>query len=209
MRGVFAALFHLFLTPVGLPVMAALDSSVVFFFPFGLDLVLVLMCASTPELAWLYPLLATAGGIAGASFTFWLGRKIGEHGVERFTDARRLNQVKRRIGKKAAVSTGFLALVPPPFPFTPFILASGALDVSFRSFIVAFAFARLIRASLVSWLAVVYGKQIVGWMESDAFQVVVGSFIVMAFAGTGYSAWRVISSTRRPRRAAAAQLRAR
>lgn len=204
MRGVLAPLFHLFLTPIGLPVMAALDSSVVFFFPFGLDLVLVLMCARKPELAWLYPLLATAGGIGGASLTFWIGRKIGEHGVERFTNAARFEQVKKRIGTTAAVSTGALALVPPPFPFTPFILASGALDVRFRPFIMAFAAARLLRASLVSWLAIVYGKQIVAWMQNDSFEYLVGFFILVALAGTAFSAWRVIRSTQRPRHAAAA-----
>lgn len=204
MRGAFAALFHLFLTPVGLPLMAALDSSVIFFLPFGLDLVLVLMCARKPELAWLYPLLATAGGIAGASFTFWMGRKIGEHGVERFTDTRRLDQVKRRIGKKAAVSSGFLALIPPPFPFTAFILVSGALDVRFRAFIASFAVARLVRAAIVSWLAVLYGRQIVAWMKSDVFAWVVGFFVTMALIGTAYSAWRVIRSTGRQRRPAAA-----
>jgi membrane protein YqaA with SNARE-associated domain len=204
MRGAFAALFHLFLTPIGLPVMAALDSSIIFFLPFGLDLVLILMSARKPELAWLYPLLATAGGVVGASLTFWIGRKIGEHGVERFTDPRRLEQVKRRIETKAAVSTGVLALVPPPFPFTAFILVSGALDVSFRSFIIAFAVARLVRASLVSWLATIYGKQIAAWMKTDAFEVIVGLFILMALAGTAYSAWRVIRATRRQRPAAAA-----
>jgi membrane protein YqaA with SNARE-associated domain len=204
MRGAFAALLHFFLTPVGLPLMAALDSSVIFFFPFGLDLVIVLMSARKPELAWLYPLLATAGGIAGASFTFWMGRKIGEHGVERFTDTRRLEQVKRRIGKKAAVSSGFLALIPPPFPFTAFILVSGALDVSFRSFIAAFAVARLVRAGVVSWLAVLYGRQIVAWMKSDVFEWVVGAFIAVALVGTAYSAWRVLRSTGRQRRPAAA-----
>ena len=184
--------------------MAALDSTVIFFFPFGLDLVLILMSASKPQLAWMYPLLATAGGMAGASVTFWMGRKIGEHGVERFIDARRLDHVKRRIGRKAAVSSGFLALIPPPFPFTAFILMSGALDVRFRPFIASFTAARLVRSAAVSWLAVLYGRQIAAWMKSDLFQWVVGFFVLVAMLGTAYSAWRVVRSTRRAHRAAAA-----
>lgn len=202
--GFFAPLFRLFLSPVGLPVLAALDSTVLVFFPFGLDLVLALMSAREPSRAWLYPLLATAGSVGGAGLTFWLGRKIGEHGVERFADARRLDRVKRRIGKKAAVSTGILALLPPPFPFTVFILASGAFDVSFRHFIVTFAGARLLRGGVVSALGVLYGQQIVRWMESDAFELMTGGFVAVALAGTAYSAWRVLRSTRHPRHAAAA-----
>ena len=204
MSAAFGALFRFFLTPVGLPVLAALDSTVIFFFPFGLDLALALMAARQPSLAWLYPLTATAGSVVGAAFTFWLGRKIGEHGVERFVDARRMDHVKTRIGKKAAISTGFLALVPPPFPFTAFILMGGALDVGFRNFILAFTVARLVRCGIVSGLALLYGRQLVRWMNSDTFELFGGAFIVVALAGTAYSAWRVIRSTRKPHRAAAA-----
>jgi membrane protein YqaA with SNARE-associated domain len=201
MSDVFAGLFRLFLTPVGLPVLAALDSTIIFFFPFGLDLALVLVTARNTSLAWLYPLIATAGSVVGAAATYWLGRKIGEHGVERFVDSRRVERVKKRIGHKTAISSGFLAVIPPPFPFTPFILIAGALDVSFRRFILAFAAARVIRLGAISWLAVIYGRQIVGWMESDAFEMIVGAFIVMALTGTAYSAWHVIRASRKTRHA--------
>jgi membrane protein YqaA with SNARE-associated domain len=204
MSGAFAALFRLFLTPLGLPILAALDSSVIFFFPFGLDLAIVLMTARQTSLAWLYVLIATLGSLAGAAFTYWLGRKIGEHGIERFIDARRLDRVKKRIGPTAAISSGFLALVPPPFPFTAFILAAGAFDVSFRRFMLAFGIARLIRCATVSGLAVLYGRQILRWMESNTFETVVGGFIVLAIVGTGFSAWRVVRSTRSQRHARAA-----
>lgn len=204
MSGAFAALFRLFLTPAGLPILAALDSSVIFFFPFGLDLALVFMTARQTSLAWLYPLIATAGSVVGASFTYWLGRKVGEHGVERFIDARRLDRIRERLGTKAAISSGFLALVPPPFPFTAFILAAGAFAVSFRRFILAFAIARLIRSAVLSGLAVLYGRQIARWMESDTFEWVVGGFIVMALVGTAFSAWHVVRSTRKAHHAAAA-----
>lgn len=204
MSGTFAALFRFFLTPLGLPVLAALDSTVIFFFPFGLDLALVLMTAQNVSRAWVFPLIAAAGSTAGAAFTYWLGRKIGEHGIERFMDERRFARVKDRFGRKAAISTGFLALVPPPFPFTAFVLAGGACEVGFRRFIMAFAAARLIRGGVVSGLAVLYGRQIVRWMESDTFDMIVGGFIVIALAGTVYSAWRVMRSSRHPRHAAAA-----
>lgn len=191
-----ASIFRFFLTPVGLPLLAALDSSLVFFFPFGLDLALVLVTAQRPHLAWLYPLIALGGSLAGAAVTFWLGRKIGEHGLERFVSARRLDAVKRRIGKGAAVSTGLLALIPPPFPFTAFLLACGAFDVSRQRFFLTFAAARLARYAVTCWLAVLYGTHIARWMESDTFEVVVGAFIAVALIGTAYSVWRVTRSAR-------------
>jgi membrane protein YqaA with SNARE-associated domain len=193
---VLASIFRFFLTPVGLPLLAALDSSLVFFFPFGLDLALVLVTARRPELAWIYPLVALGGSLAGAAVTFWVGRKIGEHGLERFVSARRLDVVKRRMGTGAALSTGLLALIPPPFPFTAFLLAGGAFEVRRAPFFLAFATARLVRYAVTCWLAVLYGRQIAAWMKSDTFEVAVSACIAVALVGTAYSVWRVTRSAR-------------
>src|SRR5512142_1272426 len=103
MRGLFGTFFHFFLTPLGLPILAVFDASLIFFFPLGIDIVLIIMTARKPELAWLYPVLATIGSTIVAGFTFWLGRKIGEHGLERFVDARQLDRIKKRISTRAAI----------------------------------------------------------------------------------------------------------
>lgn len=198
MRGLFGPFFHLFLTPLGLPILAVFDASLIFFFPLGIDIVLIIMTARKPELAWLYPVLATVGSTIGAAITFWLGRKLGEHGLERFVDARQLDSIKKRIKKRAAISTGVLALAPPPFPFTGFILASGALDVSRTGFFVTFAAARLLRFGIDATLAAIYGRHIIRWIRSDTFEWIMAGFIVLAIAGTIFSARRVLRSTKRP-----------
>jgi membrane protein YqaA with SNARE-associated domain len=190
-RGAFAALFQLFLSLPGLAVLAALDSSLIFFFPLGIDVVVVLMTARERDAARLIPLIATAGSLAGAAVTFWIGRKIGEHGLERVVSKRRLSRMKRRIRGRAAVSIAMLALAPPPFPFTPFILTSGALDVSRAAFFGTLAAARLLRFGVEAWLATLYGRQIVSWMASDAFERTVAAFTVIAIAGTAWSVWRL------------------
>jgi membrane protein DedA with SNARE-associated domain len=53
------------------------------------------------------------------------------------------------------------ALLPPPIPLLPFALASGALGVSRRRFLVVFGAARSLRYSLIAWLGVVYGRSVV------------------------------------------------
>jgi membrane protein DedA with SNARE-associated domain len=53
------------------------------------------------------------------------------------------------------------AILPPPIPLSPFILASGALGIPRKSFLLTFGAARILRYSLVAWLAVVYGRNIV------------------------------------------------
>ena len=72
-----------------------------------------------------------------------IGRKIGEHGLTRFVPARRLERVKRRVQKSGAIALALPGLIPPPFPYTPFILTSGALDVDPVRFLGALAVVRL------------------------------------------------------------------
>ena len=94
MRAFFFSILGYFLSPLGLVLMGVLDASMVFFLPLGIDFVIIIMAARRPELFWLYTLLATAGSVAGAAGTFWIGKKAGERGLARFVSERRLRWVK-------------------------------------------------------------------------------------------------------------------
>jgi membrane protein YqaA with SNARE-associated domain len=199
LRGFFYSLLGYFLTPAGVIAMGALDSSLVFFLPLGIDFVVILMAARKPELFWLYALLATAGSVAGAAATFRLGRAVGEHGLSRLVNPNRLKRIQRRVSERAAYSVAALALIPPPFPFTAFVLTSGALRVQTWAFFTALAGVRMLRFGIEAALAAHYGRGIIGWMKSPVFQWIVDGFIVLAVAGTIVSAIAVVRSTRRRR----------
>jgi membrane protein YqaA with SNARE-associated domain len=186
-RGWFLSLLGYFLTPFGLILIGALDASIVFFLPLGIDVVVVIMTARKPELFWLYVLLATAGSSLGSGVTFWIGRAAGEKGLGRFVDARRLDGVKARV-ERGAVVLAVLGLIPPPFPFTPFVIAAGALGLSAWTFTIALAVVRLVRFGVEAGLAMRYGSQIIGWMKTPVFHAVIGVFIALAVIGTIVSA---------------------
>ena len=116
------------------------------------------------------PLLATTGSVAGAALTFWMGVKIGEQGLERY--------------------------VPPPFPFTLFVLAAGALKVKAQTFFVTLAAFRMVRFGLEAALAIIFGRRIVAWLDADRFHDIVLGVIVLAVALTAMSLVRVVRSTR-------------
>ena len=59
-----------FLTWWGAFPLSALDSSVLFFLPFGIDELVIYLAARDDDLFWMYPLLATAGSATGAAVTF-------------------------------------------------------------------------------------------------------------------------------------------
>jgi membrane protein YqaA with SNARE-associated domain len=204
-RAFFFSILGYFLTPLGVVLMGVLDASMVFFLPLGIDFVVILMTARKPELFWLYALLATLGSSIGAAGTFWIGKKVGEKGLTRFVNARRLESVKGRVERGTFVVAA-LALIPPPFPFTPFVLAGGAFGMNAWSFLSALAGVRLFRFGVEAGLASRYGSQILRWMKTPMFKGVVGVFIALALVGTVVSAialWRSSKHRARPARQAA------
>jgi membrane protein YqaA with SNARE-associated domain len=189
----FQSLFAFFLTWWGAFMIAALDATMLFFLPFGVDAVVVYLSARNEQLFWLYPLLATAGSTVGAATTYWIGKKIGDVGLDRYVSERRLNRIRKRVRDSGAVALAVPALLPPPFPLTPFILTCGALNVNPWRFFGIFSAVRLLRFGAAAGLAVVYGRGILRVLESDAFQFVVAIFIAIAVIGTaatGVLLWR-------------------
>jgi membrane protein YqaA with SNARE-associated domain len=191
-------------SPIGVLALAALDSTVFFSLPFGIDAAVIILVARMSALAWIVPLLAIAGSLAGAALTFWMGVKIGEGGLERYVPAPRLTRIRARVKKSGAITLAALDLIPPPFPFTPFVLAAGALEVKRSTFFITLAVCRLIRFGAEWALAVVYGRRIIWWLESDLFQNVVFGCVVIALVLTVLSIIRLVQATRPGKRRGAA-----
>ena len=196
MRGLFYSFLAYFLTPPGLVVLAALDSSMIFFLPLGIDFAVIILAAKRPELFWLYTILATVGSVIGAAVTFWIGRQVGEHGLAKLIKPSRLKRIQTRVGRSAAVSVAALAIIPPPFPFTAFVLTSGAWRVNAWTFFVTLAGVRALRFAAESGLAAYYGRGILVWMRSTTFTVTVGALTAIALIGTIVSAVAVYRSTK-------------
>lgn len=189
----FNAAFGFFLTWWGAFLMAALDTTLLFFLPFGIDALVIYLAARDGDLFWLYPLLATAGSLAGAALTYSIGRALGDVGLKRVVSERRLARLQKRVRDSGAIALALPALLPPPFPLTPFILTCGALAVNPWRFFGTFATVRLLRFGAEAVLARVYGRGVLQALQSDGFQVVIVGFAVIAVLGTivsGIMLWR-------------------
>ena len=195
----FRAVFRFFLTWWGAYLLGALDATMLFYLQFGIDSLVIYLAARDGMFFWLYPLLATAGSVTGAAMTFWVGHKIGEMGLERFVSPRHLERFRTRVKKQGAVAMACAAVLPPPFPLTPFVLTCGALEVDRRIFFGTFAAMRLIRFGSEAVMARVYGRGVLRLIESDSFQMVVIGFIMVALIGTTVSAVMLWRSTRQTR----------
>jgi membrane protein YqaA with SNARE-associated domain len=192
-------LLGFFLTWWGAAILAALDSSMLFFLPFGIDTVVIYLAARDERFFWIYPLLAAAGSLVGAAITYWVGHKAGEVGLERLVPEQRLRRIRARVRESGAVAMAAAALLPPPFPLTPFVLTCGALNVDRRWFFITFGVARLIRFGAEAGLARIYGRGILRVFESDTFRTVIVGFVWLAVIGTIISAVLLWRNTQRQR----------
>ena len=146
----------------------------------------------------MYAASAAAGSLAGAALTYWVGKKVGDVGLERLVPAGRLERMRSRARSTGAIALALPGLLPPPFPLTPFVLTCGALEVDPIKFFVTFGTVRVLRFGTEAVLARLYGRGILRVLESDFFQSIVIVFIVIAAIGTAVSAVLLWTSTRRP-----------
>jgi len=130
---------------------------------------------------WLPPVLATAGSLAGAALTYWTGSRIGDAGMHRFASEKWLTRIRAKL-KGSAVTLAALDLVPPPFPFSAFVLGAGAAKVDKRRFFVTLAVCRLFRFGVEALLGLRYGRYALKWVESEAVEWTVTAIVVLAIA---------------------------
>lgn len=147
--------------PLGLFVVAAVDSSIIPLpLPGSTDL-LLLWLVSRGGTFWLLVPSAVAGSVLGGYATWHLGRKGGFPALRRYVPARLLDPICGWAKDHPILAVFLPALLPPPMPLTSFVLATGALGVVRRRFLAAFGAARSLRYTLIAWLGVAYGRHVV------------------------------------------------
>ena len=116
--------------------------------PLGNDLLIVALSANRHARLPYYVLMATAGSVLGCLLTDIVSRRGGEVGLERNMSRRRIEYIKKKIDKGAGLAIGLAALMPPPFPFTPFIAGAAAFQYPRKKLLGVIAGARLLRFSI-------------------------------------------------------------
>jgi len=187
---------------IGLFGVAILDSSVIPLpLPGSTDLLLLLLTAhrrTTVLMAIWLAFCAFSGSMVGGYLTWSAGRKGGEVALERYVPRRILGKITRWVEHRGALSVGISAILPPPMPLTPFLLAAGALKVPLRPFLLYYGLARACRYTFLAWLAYVYGRHIVTVWERELngwSSVILWSYLGLLLSGVGYAFWK----SKRPR----------
>ena len=179
------------LGPIGEILLGIVDASVVPT-PGSLDILIILLVAGSPHHWWIFVLAAALGSSIGGYLTFRVGEKGGREGLEKRIPERKLRSVYSWSEKYGVGAVAVPALLPPPFPLSPFLLAAGALKVPKAKFIAAYATGRLVRYSIVAWLGQRYGQGLTLWMEKYSWPII-SVLIGLAILGgmvAGIYIWR-------------------
>ena len=135
--------------------------------PFGVDALVVYLASTHGELFWIFPLIVTMGSVGSNAVTYFVGRYAGNTGLPRLMGPGQLDRMKASVQKAGAGRFAAAALLPPPFPLTPFVLTCGAFDLDRKRFFLVFGTMRLIRFGTVALLARHFGDRVRPLLESQ------------------------------------------
>jgi membrane protein YqaA with SNARE-associated domain len=152
---------HWFLTlgGPGLILLGLVDSSVIPI-PGSMDAMTIVLSAHQRTWWPYYAVMATVGSVVGAYMTYRLARNRGEKALNDRLSKRNAKKVVSAFERWGFGAIALPALLPPPMPMVPFVIAAGALQYSQRKFLVAMTLGRLVRYGILGYLGAVYGRKI-------------------------------------------------
>ena len=187
-------LFSLGLT--GMFLVAVVDSSFVPLPVPGLTDIMLVIYAAQHANPWLLIGIATAGSALGGLFSYKVGQAGGLAFIEKRTPPRIFKSVTRWMESHAVLAVALPAILPPPMPLSPFVLAAGALKMSRKKFLTTFTISRCARHAFAVWLGVHYGRHVlVLWRRFSAtwgttILAVVWTLIAVTLAYAMWQLWK-------------------
>jgi membrane protein YqaA with SNARE-associated domain len=166
----------------GLVLLGIADNSVI---PLtgSMDVLTIWLAARHHEPWPYYAAMATLGAVIGGYITYALARKGGKATMERKLSKRRAKQVSKAFERWGFFAVAVPALLPPPFPFVPFLLAAGAMQYSPKKFLGALTLGRGIRYSIAAGLGFLYGTHILRFFSrysTPAMAILIGLAVIGA-----------------------------
>lgn len=196
-----SALMHFLFTfgPFGLFLVSIVDSSFVPLpIPGVTDIMLVIMAARHANWIMLV-LIASAGSAIGGYFSYRVGQSGGIAFLEKRVPPKIFKRVRNWMEHHAVLAVALPAILPPPMPLAPFVLAAGALKMSQRKFLLAFTISRTTRHLMAAGLGLYYGRSILRlWNQLSAKYATTLLVIVwgVILVGCGVAAWQLYRATK-------------
>jgi len=166
----------------GLVLLGLADNSVI---PLtgSMDVLTIWLAARHREPWPYYAFMATLGAVIGGYITYALARKGGKEAMERKLSKKKAERISKTFERWGFFAVALPALLPPPFPFVPFLLAAGALQYSPKKFLGALSLGRGVRYSVAAGLGFLYGRHILRFFNkyhAPALAILIGLAVIGA-----------------------------
>jgi len=177
---------------LGLGILAIVDSTVFFFMPFAQDALLIILVSKHRDLMWLYAGVTVLGSTIGSVITYYIFRIASEETIEQRISKTKFKRVHKKIEKGGFMALLIASILPPPFPYTPFVAAAAVSELSPQKTFAAIVVGRSLRYFGIGILALILGRQILGLLEARAFKIFMVALFVIAIIGTVISIYQWI-----------------
>jgi membrane protein YqaA with SNARE-associated domain len=184
---------------VGIFPVSIVDSSFVPLPLPGITDIMIIVMAAQHQNVILLVLLASAGSALGGYFSHLVGQRGGMAFLEKRIPPRIFRRVCQWMENHAILSVALPAILPPPMPLSPFVLAAGALRMSRKKFLTTFTISRAARHTIAAWLGIHYGRHIIRLWNGVSAKYAT-PFLIVLWAGIAISCafafWQLYKTSR-------------
>ena len=171
----------------GVCALAIVDSSSI---PMPIDAIVIGYVSADHARFVIYALMAALGSAIGALVPYYLGRAGGELFLLKRINRQRYEKLRDRFERQEFLALLVPSMLPPPTPWKLFVFGAGVFEMKIRDFMAAVFLGRLIRFSILSFLTIRYGPEMVHVLSDVArkhlavLMVGIGvAMVVLAVAG--------------------------
>jgi membrane protein YqaA with SNARE-associated domain len=129
------------------------------------DLLLIMLSAHRPHWWVYYAFMATVGEVVGGYVAYRLAQKGGQETLEKKVGKPRAEKIYGKFEKHGFMTVFTGSILPPPFPFTPVLMAAGIMQYPRKNFLSALTAGRAARFFAVAFLGRIYGQQMINFFS--------------------------------------------
>lgn len=169
---------------LGVFALTLFDGSLLWLLPGINDIALISFIVAKQTIAWavVAVLVATVGSVLGAIASYRIGRRGGGELLRKRFPPALLCRIERWTDKLGAVPVGIAAVLPPPFPYAPFVFSAGVMNVPIARFRFSVALGRGLRYALDGVLAIYLGRHLLRHIQGYYWAALEPALIAAAIA---------------------------
>jgi membrane protein DedA with SNARE-associated domain len=152
------------------------------------DFLLIYLSSQDPGRAWLYAAGCTLGTVVGSFFIYFIGQ-TGARLLKKKPSASEMSRAKKWLVKNDFLTVLVASLLPPPLPFKPILLGSGALRISPIRFTGALVLGGILRFGAEAWIGVRYGTGGEHFLKNNLIWISLGFVAIVVISALLYRWW--------------------